>query len=450
MPFRQCLSSPRGWRKAAATNTIIVFLAAVLLIILLAVSWPKSAGIHGNVFIYQGDCGRSRVVDITLHLIINIVSSLVLASSNFFAQILSSPTRDEVDKIHASKRAIQIGNTSINTVFRISPIKTVLLVLFFLSSLPFHLFFNGSIFSTSYAGSDYRLTIASESFTNGAQYFLPKQFGQSPGNGSLHRQSYTSNQLLEVVLLANLPQLGLSPIYLAYNWSYTRLAIEKEWQAYGYYTSSEGNINAAVSGSGFADDVFIGLGFSGIALAFVGAVEIVMILTSLFIFYRKPNINMVVGGNNSLVISAACHVSSSSLSSPESGQRQQYRIIRPDEPDGEYEYEPRNVLTKNKLKSLIKRPLSSRNEDATNDDTEMRERLIGYGDTNTPQYIGNKSPDHKSGSSDITQGLLRWGVVDMPVDLHPDFDFVSGPIGHLAFCAPEQYLGEPVVGEMYT
>lgn len=174
MPWRQWLPTPltgQGWRKAAATNTIIVFLAAVLLVILLAVSWAKSAGLHGNVFVYQGDCGRSRVIDIMLHLIINIVSSLVLASSNFFVQILSSPTRDEVDKAHASKRALQIGNTSIMTFFRLSMFKKVFLVLFLLSSLPFHLFFNGSVFSTSYASADYRLTIASESFPNGAQYF---------------------------------------------------------------------------------------------------------------------------------------------------------------------------------------------------------------------------------------------------------------------------------------
>lgn len=218
----------------------------------------------------------------------------------------------------------------------------------------------------------------------------------------------------------------------------------------GYYTSSDG-MNAARSGSGFADDVFIGLGFSGIALVCVGAVEILMILTSVFIFYRGPNINMVVGGNNSLVISAACHVvaPASRKSSPESEQQKKYRAIRPDEPDGEYEYEARNFSVKKKLKNL-KRALSSRNEDVTNDDIEMRERLIPYGNTDTPQYIGNESHSHKTGLADIMQGFLRWGVVDMPTGFYPDFDFVSEPIGHLAFCAPEQYLGEPVLGEMYT
>lgn len=219
----------------------------------------------------------------------------------------------------------------------------------------------------------------------------------------------------------------------------------------GYYTSPE-SMNAAGSGSGFADDVFIGLGFSGIALVCVGAVEIVMILTSVFIFYRGPNISMVVGVNNSLVISAACHVVAPvSLwqSSPESEQQQQYRAIRPDRPDGEEEYEFRGSSVKNQLTNL-KRPLFSRNEDVTNDNIEMRERLIAYGDTDTPQYIRNESPHHKTVLADIAQGLLRWGVVDMPIGFYPDFDFVSEPIGHLAFCAPEQYLGGPVVGEMYT
>jgi hypothetical protein len=59
--------------------------------------------------VYLGDCEVAQKLDTYLHLLINILSSLLLGSSNFCQQLLLAPTREEVKRAHAASQWLDIG-----------------------------------------------------------------------------------------------------------------------------------------------------------------------------------------------------------------------------------------------------------------------------------------------------------------------------------------------------
>ncbi|KAH0422667.1 hypothetical protein CcaCcLH18_12692 [Colletotrichum camelliae] len=108
-----------------------------------------------------------------LHLLLNILSTIILASSSFFMQVLNSPSRKEVDETHAKGNGLDIGIPSWRNAFRLSRFKLWCWVILFLSSVPIHVFFNSSIFQIDSRMGDFHLTIATESFVKGEPFFLP-------------------------------------------------------------------------------------------------------------------------------------------------------------------------------------------------------------------------------------------------------------------------------------
>ncbi|CAJ2514200.1 Uu.00g023190.m01.CDS01 [Anthostomella pinea] len=162
-----------GWRLAAVVNTALVFLFTVFITALLIWSSARSGGTSTNTMFFTGDCAKSRTMNFWLHLLLNVFSTGVLASSSFFCQTLSSPSRSEVDASHAREQPMSIGVPSVRNLFKVQRFKGISWALFFLSSIPLHLFFNSAIFQTEYQGGHWNLALASEAFAEGAQYFNP-------------------------------------------------------------------------------------------------------------------------------------------------------------------------------------------------------------------------------------------------------------------------------------
>lgn len=102
-----CLPSD-GWRKTAVINTVIVGIFATANLSTLIWSLTKN-GLYENNTFRADECSKISLLNTFLHLLLNIASSLIIASSNFFMQVLNSPTRAEVDQAHARKRWLEIG-----------------------------------------------------------------------------------------------------------------------------------------------------------------------------------------------------------------------------------------------------------------------------------------------------------------------------------------------------
>jgi hypothetical protein len=87
----------------------------------------------------EGDCQRVEFWNNGLHVVINILSTILLSGSNYCMQCLSAPTREEVDKAHANKRWLDIGIPSIRNVRHLGKQRIALWVVLALTSLPLHL-----------------------------------------------------------------------------------------------------------------------------------------------------------------------------------------------------------------------------------------------------------------------------------------------------------------------
>lgn len=81
-----------------------------------------------------------------IHIVINALSTLLLAASNYTMQVLSSPTRKDIDKAHAKHEHLDIGVLSIRNLGRIPKRRLFLFLIMGLSSIPVHLFYNSAVF----------------------------------------------------------------------------------------------------------------------------------------------------------------------------------------------------------------------------------------------------------------------------------------------------------------
>ncbi|KIK55864.1 hypothetical protein GYMLUDRAFT_175006, partial [Collybiopsis luxurians FD-317 M1] len=129
---------PTGWRFGAWLATTqavaVLFLNIVILI------WSSiSAGWSSSGSVFQGDCDTVGHVSIGIHLVINILSTLLLGASNYVMQSLCAPTRSEVDKAHARGSWLDIGVQSVRNLKYQSRSKRTLWLALFLSSIPLHL-----------------------------------------------------------------------------------------------------------------------------------------------------------------------------------------------------------------------------------------------------------------------------------------------------------------------
>lgn len=128
-----------GWRFGALNCAISVFI--VLLINVILTSWlAASKGFEdGQGIIYKGDCGVVRRMNIGIHLLINLLSTVLLSGSNYCMQCLSAPTRAEIDRAHSRGGWLDVGVHSLKNIFRINRKRAILWCLLGFSSLPLHL-----------------------------------------------------------------------------------------------------------------------------------------------------------------------------------------------------------------------------------------------------------------------------------------------------------------------
>ncbi|KAJ4299332.1 hypothetical protein N0V90_004577 [Kalmusia sp. IMI 367209] len=126
-----------GWRFGAINCAISA--SIVFLINLIVTIWGS---VHnksqGNV-LFEGDCERARKLNTGLHFLINLLSTILLSSSNYCMQCLSAPTRKEIDAAHAKGKWLDIGVQSVHNLRNINTRRTVVWFLLGLSSLPLHL-----------------------------------------------------------------------------------------------------------------------------------------------------------------------------------------------------------------------------------------------------------------------------------------------------------------------
>lgn len=173
-----------GWKRTAIYLTLLAAFFTISLTVVLLVSLfyldrePESAFDDGDTDrrqvdslgqsrLFRGRCDTASKANLWIHLAINIIGTCILGSSHFFMQSLMAPTREEVDKAHTAGQWVEIGVQSPQNCRFVSWRKTIFWLLFGLSSIPFHLIFNGCVLESK-ASNGFNLVVAAESFLHGA------------------------------------------------------------------------------------------------------------------------------------------------------------------------------------------------------------------------------------------------------------------------------------------
>ncbi|KAI0116976.1 hypothetical protein F4814DRAFT_459219 [Daldinia grandis] len=194
-----------AWRRTGSVNIALALTCGISLLVCLIISLKQpGSSLNTSTIIFEGSCDDSSNINIALHLVLNLLSTGILASSNYFMQIVSAPSRNEIDKAHMFLYSLDIGIPSNKNIQFMSHFKKTCWVVLLLSSFPIHLFFNSTIFETRYEGSDWHATIATESFTRGAHYFapgasleLPVPFSPEDLDGTNHSDGFELPEFLQ-------------------------------------------------------------------------------------------------------------------------------------------------------------------------------------------------------------------------------------------------------------
>lgn len=117
--------------------------------------------------IYQGSCTLTKRWDTGLHLLVNVLSTAILAASNYCMQSLVAPTRRDIDRAHAQGKWLDIGVPSMRNLLHINRLALVIWVVLMITTTPFHLLYNSAVFS-SIGTNEYAVIIAPSS--TGIQY----------------------------------------------------------------------------------------------------------------------------------------------------------------------------------------------------------------------------------------------------------------------------------------
>lgn len=147
----------------------IVVLVINIVACIIAVSKHEVAG--NLAILYSGDCDKVKRLDLWLHLLINILSTLLLGASNYSMQCVSAPTRTDIDKAHRENLFMDIGVPSIRNLRYISWPRRMLWCCLVFSSVPLHLMYNSVIYSSTSLSSP-ALFIVTDDFLAGAAYHL--------------------------------------------------------------------------------------------------------------------------------------------------------------------------------------------------------------------------------------------------------------------------------------
>jgi len=134
------LARSLSWRtgiKVALFTSILVLVTNVVLLIIAACTHDGYRA--GTGIIHQGQRERISRLTTLYHILINILSTGLLTSSNYCMQLLSAPTRSDIDKAHSQGQWLDIGILSFRNLRYIPKRRVILWLLLAVSSWPLHL-----------------------------------------------------------------------------------------------------------------------------------------------------------------------------------------------------------------------------------------------------------------------------------------------------------------------
>lgn len=104
--------------------------------------------VRGVATLHTGNCSYVRILNSALHGVLNMLSSLFLATGNYCMQILVAPSRTETDAAHAAGIWLEVGIQSYKNLWSIERRRVFLWLALGVVSSVLHLLWNSAIFSS--------------------------------------------------------------------------------------------------------------------------------------------------------------------------------------------------------------------------------------------------------------------------------------------------------------
>lgn len=105
-----------GWRGGVAISLLLAFLILVVVIIFLILTSLKARSLGGELTVMEGKTKNVEGLQRGIQVIVNIFGIVLIVIANYVFQILSSPTRPEVDESHEKLQWMDIGIPSIRNL----------------------------------------------------------------------------------------------------------------------------------------------------------------------------------------------------------------------------------------------------------------------------------------------------------------------------------------------
>lgn len=167
-----------GWRggaRIAFISTCVTLVINVTLLVFNVLHYPKMGGFP---VVYRGTCQEAETRNTIWHLVINILSTSMLAASNYCMQLLCAPTRSNINRAHSEGVWLDIGVQSLRNLRFVTWKRRGLWLALCISSIPLHLVYN-STFYAAIGSNNYNVLYATPGFITGGDYDTAR-FPSSP------------------------------------------------------------------------------------------------------------------------------------------------------------------------------------------------------------------------------------------------------------------------------
>lgn len=189
-----------GWRSTVSLHIVLGFSILILNLGLVIWCYAKKPIENGIAIIYEGPCTKTKVITTALHLAVCALSALLLGASNYCMQILSAPTRQDIDAAHARRKWLSIGVSSLKNLLYVDRKKALFFLLLGISSIPLHLLWN-SAFVSSLSANNYIYNAVTEPCLEGAPWNTSKTFlsyNQFTSEAQAMLDHYRNNSLIRL------------------------------------------------------------------------------------------------------------------------------------------------------------------------------------------------------------------------------------------------------------
>jgi hypothetical protein len=136
----------RSWWKRSTDRKRVLMAMVIIstLVLVLNTAWVAYFAINTEIkygigTVYRGTRSQVKRYSLWIHLLINLLSTILLGTSNYCMQLLVAPTREEVDKIHKEHKWLDIGIQSVRNLGNASNFRKVLWFCLAISSGGLHL-----------------------------------------------------------------------------------------------------------------------------------------------------------------------------------------------------------------------------------------------------------------------------------------------------------------------